>query len=250
MSLEQRLTSLLATNQHINDIAAKDIIPLIDLTLLDPEASSQAIYDLAIKADKYRVAAICVYPNDLVFIPKKIEIQRAAVVNFPTGDEPLQQVINTIEQMVNNTQLDEIDYVFPYKSYLAGEQLSSLSHCHAVSELCKAHNLRFKVILETGALPSIDVVYELSKAIINEGCDFIKTSTGKIAEGATIPAVFAMLAAIVDTGSSCGVKVSGGVKTPGQAFEYAKLAERMLEQRVSSTWFRIGASVLLDVLIK
>ena len=79
---------------------------------------------------------------------------------------------------------------------------------------------------------------------------FLKTCTGKIPQGASLSALFTMLSAIKDSGKTCGIKVSGGVKTPRQAFNYAKLAELMMAKKIDKSWFRIGASSLLNELLK
>ena len=59
-----------------------------------------------------------------------------------------------------------------------------------------------------------------------------------------------MLSALVDSNASCGIKVSGGVKTTEQALTYMHLARYMLNRELDSTCFRLGASGLLDELIK
>ncbi len=97
-------------------------------------------------------------------------------------------------------------------------------------------------------MPSLEFIYDLSTEIINKGCDFLKTSTGKIAQGATPSAAFAMLKAIKESKTSCGLKVSGGIKQPEQAFIYMALASHLLDRDLDKSWFRIGASSLLDVL--
>jgi deoxyribose-phosphate aldolase len=224
------------------------IAPLIDLTLLDINASANDIQALAIKAQAYDVAAVCIFPDQLDFIPSEIELKRATVVNFPGGDEPLSQVLSQIENIIATQKVDEIDYVFPYQAYLSGHKAEAIEHSHEVIQRCKQHHLIVKVILETGAIPSTEMIYEMSSNIIKSGSDFIKTSTGKIPQGATLPAAFAMLKAILDSQSHCGLKVSGGVKTIEQALSYMKLAEETLNRPVDKTWFRIGASSLLEKL--
>lgn len=246
--------ALLLENVHseLNDnkLAYQAIIPLIDLTLLDARATSLDINALAEKAKQYQVASICVYPEHLNYLPPTLAIKRATVVNFPTGDQPLHQVLKTVEDLANHHKTDEIDYVFPYQAYLAGKQIEALADCHEVYQLCKKHGLIFKVILETGALPSMDVIYQLSVDVIKSGCDFLKTSTGKIAVGASLAAAFAILSAIKETQSPCGIKLSGGIKTLEQALPFMRLAEQMLGKKVDNSWFRFGASSLLeDVLL-
>lgn len=254
MNLKNKLAETLKTlsfsGQGNCTLSWKDIMPLIDLTLLDSTATPQNIYDLATKANSNQVAAICVLPEHLGHVSPKIKIKRATVINFPTGNQPQQQVLTTIEATATQQNVDEIDYVFPYQRYLDGNQHEALSCCHEAYQLCKQHDLTFKVIIETGALASLEIIYELSAAIIDKGCDFLKTSTGKITQGASVPAVFTMLSAIIDCKAVCGIKVSGGVKTIEQAINYMKLAQYMQNRRLDSSWFRLGASSLLDILIE
>ncbi len=227
----------------------QNIAELIDLTLLDAEATANDIEILATKGMRSHVAALCILPLHLDLIPETCTLPRATVVNFATGNEPHAQVIQAIEQIATQHQINEIDYVFPYQAYLAGDTASALSRSAEAYQLCKQHGLLFKVILETGALPSSDVIYAMSLDVIDSGCDFIKTSTGKMAIGATIPAATAMLSAILDSKTACGIKLSGGVRTIEQAQAYIHLAEDMMGKKVDRRWFRIGASGLLDLLI-
>ncbi len=91
----------------------------------------------------------------------------------------------------------------------------------------------------------------LSSEIIALGGRFLKTSTGKTPQGATLAAVFAIVSAVMDStyASSCGIKVSGGIKTPLQAQQYAQLAELLMGKAIHKDWFRIGASTLLEKLL-
>ena len=222
---------------------------LIDLTLLDQQATEDDIKQLAQKGAQYNVAALCVHSHHLNFIPPTSTLTRATVINFPTGNESHNDMLNAIDQIAANHFIQEIDYVFPYQRYLQGDKVWALSCSADIYKRCKEHNLLLKVILETGALPSSEAIYQLSLDVIHHGCDFLKTSTGKIATGATIPAAQAMLTAIIDSQQHCGIKLSGGIKTPEQATSYIVLAEKMMGKTANKNWFRIGASSLLDLLI-
>ena len=88
------------------------------------------------------------------------------------------------------------------------------------------------------------------------GADFIKTSTGKIASGAKLPAALCMMEAARDffheTGRRVGVKLAGGIRRSKQAIQYLVL----LHETLGPDWmtpelFRIGASSLMnDVLMQ
>lgn len=227
------------------NISETDIAHVVDLTNLDEKATPSDIQQLVARAETHQVAALCVLPTHLPYIDATCTITRATVVNFPTGSQKKEQIFKTIEQAFFDGA-KEIDYVFPYQAYLAGDETAALTHCHDTYQHCKAEGLTVKVILETGAFPSMDLIYKLSKDVLKDGCDFLKTSTGKIAIGATLPAVFAILSAIVDTAIPCGIKCSGGIRTREQAQDYMHLAEHMLHKKPEQSWFRLGASGLID----
>lgn len=250
MILEDRLAKALNDINAITTTSWQSVISVIDLTLLDEHATAEQLHELASKAQQYSVAALCILPKHLSDISSEISVKRATVANFPSGAQPHQQVLKDINDIATRLRVDEIDYVFNYQAYLAGEQHLALSYCKEAYQVCKEHNLIFKVILETGALPSNASIYEISRAILDHGCNFLKTSTGKIATGATIPAAFSILAAIVDSGVDCGIKVSGGIKIAEQALHFMQLARNMFNQELNSKCFRIGASSLLDEVVK
>lgn len=241
ISLETRFDKM-AEQLESHVLSAARIYPLIDLTRLDEQAIASDIEALVVKAQQDQVAAICVYPQHLEWVPEISPIQRATVVNFPGGDQVHDQVLRHIEHAIEKQRADEIDYVFAYSAYLSGQTSHALAWCHEAHQLCQQHGRMFKVILETGALQSIDKIYQLSCEVIEGGCDMLKTSTGKIPVGASLQAAFAMLTAIKDSQNHTGIKISGGVKTLAQASAYIHLAEHMLAQSVDKTWFRIGAS--------
>ncbi|CEK10900.1 2-deoxyribose-5-phosphate aldolase [Legionella hackeliae] len=221
---------------------------LIDLTLLDETASPHAVQALVEKANSHQVAAICVLPQHIKELKPAEGIKLATVVNFPTGKHSLAEVLSKTNNLLSNFPVDEIDYVFPYQNYLQGNVQEALTHCQQVYTLCEQQNVTFKVILETGAFATLEAIYNVSCQILDNGCNFLKTSTGKIKQGATPSAAFAILKAIEASDIHCGLKVSGGIKQPAQAFIYMCLAEKVLKRNVDKSWFRIGASSLLDEL--
>jgi deoxyribose-phosphate aldolase len=247
MSLDEKLKMVMhELNLKLVNISPQHLISLIDYTSLNKDLSVKELQMFVQRAAERDVAAVCVYPEHLPHIPDTLHLVRATVVNFPEGTDSLSQTLKSIESVYHHTLVHEIDYVFPYQTYFNNNQKLALSHCHDAYSLCLQMGLTFKVILETGACPSLDMIYRLSSELIQIGCDFLKTSTGKIAIGATFPAAFAMLKAIQNANTVCGVKFSGGIKTVEQAKNYIHLAEFMLNQTADKSWLRIGASSLLD----
>lgn len=214
---------------------------LVDLTLLDHQATDQALIDLQNKA--HLVAALCVYPQHLAKLKVILPCKKACVVNFPSGNEDIEVVLQNIELAVK-AGVQEIDYVFPYQAYLQGKKNESIAHCAQVYRFCQKQDLLLKVIVESGEVPAA-LLYPLCCDVLSHGCDFIKTSTGKTGQGASLEAAETILNAIKNSGTSSGIKVSGGIKTISQAQAFIQLSEEMMQKPVDNQWFRIGTSKLL-----
>lgn len=232
-----------------NTITTKQLIHSIDLTLLDECATVESLNQLKYSANQNQVAALCVYLQHLDQFSSQNTIDLATVINFPQGIEEVADSIASIEKAIQ-LGAAEIDYVFPYPLYLKEQKQKALNQCEAIAQLCNQQKLVLKIILETGSFPDMETIYNASKELIELGCDFIKTSTGKIQAGASLSAVFAILCAIQDTNTCCGIKISGGIRKPQHAYNYARLAELMLDKQINKSWFRIGASSLLEELLK
>ena len=107
-----------------------------------------------------------------------------------------------------------------YKDYLetskSGHPASpkSCQLVRGVKEVIQQHGKgeRLKVILETGELKTLDLIRKASEDALEHGADFLKTSTGKTAEGASLEAAKVMLEVIAKTEGErkCGLKISGG----------------------------------------
>lgn len=229
------------------------LIGLIDLTSLNDNDTELVIETLCQKATTAlgNVAAVCIYPQFIKRAKACLQntaIPVATVTNFPLGNTKLSDVLIEIEAAIIDGA-DEIDLVIPYHDYLENNKQSTIMLVKAAKAVCGKKYL--KVILETGALVDKQIIYDISCRVLEADADFIKTSTGKIETGATITAAEQMLRAIQSVNPQAGLKVSGGVKTPAQAQAYLDLAQ----EKMGSAWctaqhFRIGASSLLDALLK
>ncbi len=187
------------------------------------------------------VAAVCCYPQFIKIakdhLPNNIAV--ATVVNFPQGQGMMAKVVDEVHFALMQGA-NEIDLVSRDRQMVKN-----------VKSLCQDKLL--KVIIESGEL-TVKAIYQISLDCLYAGADFIKTSTGKIAIGATPEAVKAILKAIKeyqqDTGKLKGLKVSGGVKTIEQAELYMGFAHATFgKQYLHPHTFRIGASSLLDALL-
>ncbi|PWN04567.1 deoxyribose-phosphate aldolase [Nocardioides silvaticus] len=237
-------------------------ITMVDLTTLegqDTPGKVRALANKALRPDPAdptcpAVAAVCVY-GDMVGVVKEVvgdKVNVAAVATaFPSGRASMEvKLADTREAVAAGA--DEIDMVIDRGAFLAGRYLQVYEEIVAVKEACGSAHL--KVIFETGELQTYDNVRRASWLAMLAGTDFIKTSTGKVQPAATLPVTLVMLEAVRDfreaTGVQIGVKPAGGIRTAKDAIKYLVMVNEVAgPDWLTPTWFRFGASTLLNELL-
>ena len=197
------------------------------------------------------VAAVCVYHNLIETAKEALKnsnIPIAAVsTGFPAGQITMEQKLREIQLSVE-AGAREIDIVISRAHVLRGDWKSLYEEVQLFRRTCgEAH---MKAILETGDLTTLNNVAKASYVCMMAGSDFIKTSTGKVAENATLPVSLVMVRAIREyyetTGIKVGFKPAGGIQKAKQALDWLILIKEELgDDWLSPTLFRFGASSLL-----
>ncbi len=230
--------------------AAARLLPLIDLTSLqDDQADDVASLCAKGRTPRGPVAALCSWPRHVAALRSCLGEAGppwlASVVNFPAGAADADAACAEARQCVA-AGAEELDLVWPYEAWLAGEREAALALVAAVREA--APGARLKVILETGAFAEdAAAIEEAGAGVIAVGADMLKTSTGKSPTGATPVAARAMLEAIRAAERPVGFKASGGIRSLEEALGYVGIAEDVMGAGwVAPETFRIGASRLLD----
>ena len=231
------------------------LIRCLDLTSLgddDDLATTDALCERAVDPVPGRgdlsVAAVCVWPR---FAPRATQRLAGTPVRvacatggFPVPDEPLAQRLDQIRRAID-AGAQEVDVVC--NRWLLDEPSALRAELEATR--AAAGSATWKAILETGALTS-EGIRLVCDAAVGAGADFLKTSTGRGAPGATPESVAIVAERIVVADRSLGLKISGGIRGVAQATNYVELVRRKL----GSDWptpatLRIGASALLDALL-
>ena len=238
-------------------------VSMLDLTTLEGADTAGKVQHLCAKAvcpapaipEIPSVAAVCVYPS-LVGVAREAlrgtGVRTASVATgFPAGQVSLAAKLRDTEDAVA-AGADEIDMVISREAFLAGDDNRVMGEIAAVKEHCGAAHL--KVILETAELGSYDHVRHASMLAMEAGADFIKTSTGKAASGATPGVCLVMLEAIRDyvdrSGRIVGFKAAGGVSTSKAALQILVLVKETLsDDWLTAERVRIGASSVLNDLL-
>lgn len=245
------MTSIKPTPPNQLITSARLALSCLDLTDLN-ESSSRADVEalcwraLGANGALPSVAAVCVWPRLAGFarqqLPRSIAV--AAVVNFPGGDLSIEDVLREVAQ-VRQAEAQEVDLVLPYRQLLAGNATACTDMMQSVRTA--SAGLVLKVILETGELKQPELISQASQMALDCGADFLKTSTGKTAQGATLEAARTMLQTIQthSRAQHLGFKASGGLRTLADVLPYLDLVHEMLgSQALTATHFRIGASSL------
>lgn len=238
----------------VSEALLQKIISVIDLTSLQATDTEESIGALCAKATLPlgHVAAVCVYPRFVQLVAEQFSgtpIKVATVANFPAGSAPLEAVVQDIQRSIA-AGASEIDVVFPYVRYFAGDKQYARSLVQACKAACGPQVL-LKVILETGAFSDLVMLASACEDAVKNGADFVKTGTGKIKVGATLEAAATILVVIQRMQpilrQQIGLKVSGGIRTLNEATQYINLANKIMgPDWVNKRTFRIGASKLVD----
>ena len=187
--------------------AALSCLDLTELGDAATEETTLALVDRAI-TDFGSVAAVCIWPRFVAAARTRLgpssPVRIATVVNFPSGDLPVAEVVAETTRAVADGA-DEIDLVIPWKALIAGDEQAVRDVIRAVRAAAPAP-VTLKTILETGELKDPALISRASDIALEEQADFIKTSTGKVAVNATLEAARIMLEVIQRSGTNVGFK--------------------------------------------
>ncbi|QMV15291.1 deoxyribose-phosphate aldolase [Vibrio spartinae] len=238
--------------------AAQRALTLMDLTTLNDDDTEEKVISLcqSAKTTFGTTAAICIYPRFIPIAKKMLreqgtpDIRIATVTNFPHGRDDIESAVAETRAAVAYGA-DEVDVVFPYRALMSGNEQVGFDLVKQCKTACGGDVL-LKVIIETGELKTEALIKQASEIAIRAGADFIKTSTGKVAENATPAYARMMLEVIRDLGvaDQVGFKPAGGVRTAQDAALYLSMADEIMgESWADSRHYRFGASSLLNALL-
>lgn len=237
---------LAARDATVDAAMARRAVGLVDLTLLGDADTDRQIVTLCARAVAAGCAAVCIWPRYIPMARPLLTgsaVRLAAVANFPAGGDDIAGAADETAAAVA-AGADEVDIVAPIDAILQGD-IGLVGEMVEACRTAAGPATTLKLILETGRLIEPDTITAAARAAIMAGIDFLKTSTGKIVEGATLEAAAVLLSVAAE--GRVGVKVAGGVRTAGDAAAYLHLADTFLgPEAVTRGRFRIGASSLLD----
>lgn len=206
---------------------------LIDHTVLRPEATKADVLRLCREAKEHRFTVIFVppcYVEEAVSAVAGASVRVGIPIGFPLGGHTTKaKVAEAVEAVSRGASvLDMVINVSRLKSGDHDEVRQDIAEVVAATP-----KVEHKVILETCYLTQQEKL-TACRLVVEAGADYVKTSTGFGAAGATVEDVRLMKTAVAGRAK---VKASGGIRD-------WKAAQAMLEAGAD----RIGTSASLKIL--
>jgi len=192
-------------------LTPEQLASMIDHTFLKPFGAAADIEKLCEEALLYRFAMVAVNPAETarcVALLKGSGIRTGAAAGFPLGQSTSETKAFEMRDAISKGA-GEIDMVINLRALRSGDGARVLAEIADLAAACRSQGVISKVILETCYLTD-DEKRRVCRMACEAGVDFVKTSTGFGAGGATVADVRLMREAV---GPKMGVKASGGIRT-------------------------------------
>ena len=204
----------------------KQLLSIVDHTLLKPEATWEQIREICDEAMAYHTATVCI-PAAYVarckayMAGKPGAVGVCTVIGFPNGYSTTEAKAFEVADAVKNGA-DEIDMVINVGMLKDGRNGEVLTEINAVKAACGGKPL--KVIIETCLLTEEEKI-RMCEIVSRSDADFIKTSTGFSAAGATFEDI-ALMKEHMAPGK--GIKAAGGISSLEDAERFVSLGATRL----------------------
>ena len=190
---------------------------LIDHTLLKAETTREQVAALCDEALRFGFYSVIVNPTHVALAVARVKgasVKVGTVVGFPLGANLTVTKLAEAEAVLRNGA-HEIDVVLNIAALKARNRVLVTTEMRSLSLLAHERGARLKMILENALLSQEEKILACALAV-EAGVDFVKTSTGFAASGATVADV-ALMRGVV--GLKIGVKAAGGIRTAAQLMD-------------------------------
>src|SRR4051794_26011769 len=194
-----------------DQLTERDIAKAIDHSLLRAELDDTFVEDGCQLARKYDVASVCVRPADVRRAKAILDGSDVAVgttIGFPHGNHRTDTKVFEARRALEDGAT-ELDMVIQIGALKSGRDADVEADIRAIVDVAHESGAIVKVIFENAYLTDEEKI-RACHASERAGADFVKTSTGFAASGATHDDLRLMRA---NTAPHIGVKAAGGVRT-------------------------------------
>ena len=195
----------------ITNLTDKLLAKTIDYAYLKPNGTPRDIEQHCAEAIRYEFAMVAINPAEIETCVKLLQgsqVRVGAAIGFPLGQTTLAVKLYEIQDAIQRGAL-EMDMVINVRAVIAGNLDLTRREIAGMVKLCKLSGVTTKVILETYYLTD-DQKKAVCRIALEEGADFVKTTTGVGPGRATVEDVRLMRQ---EVGPSMGVKAAGRIRT-------------------------------------
>ena len=199
------------------------IFQYVDHTLLTQQAGWEEIRRICDEAVAYGTASVCIPPS---FVKRaknyvKNTMKVCTVIGFPNGYSTKAAKLFETEDAIRNGA-EEIDMVINLGDVKDREWKRIEEEIRDIKQVCGLKTL--KVIVETCLLTEEEKI-RMCRIVTEAGADFIKTSTGFSAKGATFEDIRLFAEHV---GPGVKIKAAGGIGSMEDAEEFVRLGAARL----------------------
>lgn len=202
-----------------------EIGSFIEHTNLSPIASISDVDRLVSEAIQHNFLAVCVAPFWVKRASREIgkaRVKLVTVAGFPLGYHMTETKLDEAHRAIDNGA-DEVDLVWNISAFKSGLPWTKVEIAKC-SRLLHDHQKLLKVIIETCYLSDSEIV-QACKICADAGADFVKTSSGFAATGASPEHIVLMRKTLP---AEVGIKASGGIKTLESALALIEAGARRI----------------------
>ena len=201
----------------------QEILARVDHTLLRQTAAWEEIQRICEEGMEFHTASVCIPPcyvrEARAFLGDRLPV--CTVIGFPNGSSTTASKVFETEDAVQNGAA-EIDMVISIGHVKAGNYGYVEKEIREIKQACQGRIL--KVIIETCLLTEEEKI-RMCQVVTEAGADFIKTSTGFSAGGATREDI-ALFKKYV--GPQVRIKAAGGIMSFADARDFISLGASRL----------------------
>lgn len=187
-----------------------ELAGFIDHTNLKADAKNEDMQKLCEEAKKYNFKMVAINQVQSKICAELLvgtKVNVGAAISFPLGQTSIKAKLFETENAIN-IGANEIDYVINISEVKNKNWQYIEQEMQSIVDICRKNNVISKVIFENAYLTD-DEKIKLSTIAKKVEPDFIKTSTGFAATGATIEDVILMKKYV---GDKVRVKAAGGIR--------------------------------------
>jgi|SRR5665213_1471811 len=193
------------------ELTVAQVAAMIDHSLLRPELTLDDVRLGCEIAAAHEVMSVCCKPADVVHASRVLaetHVLVGTVVGFPHGSSTTETKVFEARGALDSGAR-ELDMVINIGRLRGGDHAYVAADIHAIVEVAATAGALVKVIFENAYLTDEEKV-AACHLTEDAGADFVKTSTGFAASGATMEDLLLMRRSV---GPAMQVKAAGGVRT-------------------------------------